>query len=138
MKRFLEVSLEAPDTFEKSMIKHNTSLSPFEYFSEFSPIFCTTEVPFKCIGEHMQNFAKQNNLSQKPRTLLVWGMKAEKILLATPLWKWYLEHGLICHGNIRGHRICKNIMFYRIWRTSNRCEKNGRLGLHIRNYCHVV
>ena len=77
------------------MIKPNTSLSPFEYFSEFSPIFCTTEVPFECIGEHMQNFAKQNNLSQKPRTLLVWGMKAEKILLATPLLKWYLEHGVI-------------------------------------------
>ena len=92
---FLEVSLEVPDTFEKSMIRPNTSLSPFEYFSEFSPIFCTTEVPFECIGEHMQNFAMQNNLSQKPRTLLVGGMKAEKILLATPLLKWYLEHGLI-------------------------------------------
>ena len=90
MKRFLaflEVSLEVPNTFEKSMIKPNTSLSPFEYFSEFSPIFCTTEVPFECIGKHMQNFAKQNNLSQKPRTLLVGGMNAEKILLATPLLK---------------------------------------------------
>ena len=92
---FLEDSIEVPDKFEKSLMKPNTHLSPYAYFSEFSPIFCTTEVPFDYIGEHMQNFAKQNNMSQKPRTLLVRGMKAEKFLLATPLLKWYLEHGLV-------------------------------------------
>ncbi len=65
-----------------------------EYFGEMSPIFCTTEVEFDSIGEHMQNFAKSRNISTNPRKLLIGGMKAEKILLATPLLKWYIDHGL--------------------------------------------
>ena len=31
---------------------------------------------------------------QDPRRLLVGGMSAQKILLATPLLKWYLDHGM--------------------------------------------
>lgn len=31
---------------------------------------------------------------QEHRKLLVGGMSAERILLATPLLKWYLDHGL--------------------------------------------
>ena len=30
----------------------------------------------------------------QPRRSLIGSMKGEKILLATPLLKWYLEHGL--------------------------------------------
>ena len=59
-----------------------------------SPIFCNTDIPFENIGEHMQAHVHANNLSQKSRRLLVGGMKAEKILLATPLLQWYLNHGL--------------------------------------------
>ena len=92
---FLEVSLKVSDTWEESMFKPSTNLTPYEYFAEMSPIFCTTDIPFDCIGEHMQDFVKLNNLRQKPRTLLVGGMSAEKILLASPLLKWYIEHGLI-------------------------------------------
>ena len=94
---FLEVSLEVPDTFEKSLIRPNTNLLPYEYFSEFSPIFCTTKVPFECIGEHMQNFAKQNNLSQKPRTLLVGGMKTEKNTTSYTLVKMVSRAWPDCH-----------------------------------------
>ena len=61
-----------------------------------APIFTTTNVPFEVIGEHMRRYAKDNGLSQKPRTLLVGGLRAEKILVASPLLKWYLEHGLQC------------------------------------------
>ena len=66
-----------------------------EYFSELSPIFCTTDIPFDSIGEHMMSIGKNLKVSQKPRRLLVGGMRAEKILIATPLLKWYLEHGLV-------------------------------------------
>ena len=58
------------------------------------PLFCNAKVTFDLIGEHMQNFAREAGLSQKPRRLLVGGMKAEKILLASPLLKWYLDHGM--------------------------------------------
>ena len=33
-------------------------------------------------------------MSTKPRRLLIGGMKAKKILLLTPLLKWYINHGL--------------------------------------------
>ena len=55
---FLEDSLEVPDMFEKSMYKPETNLTSNQYLSKFSPIFCISEVPFECIGEHMQNFVK--------------------------------------------------------------------------------
>lgn len=32
----------------------NTTHSPFDYFKEMSPIFCTSEVPFSAIGDHME------------------------------------------------------------------------------------
>lgn len=59
-----------------------------------SPIFCTSEVPFSAIGDHMQTYAKEMGISENSKTLLINGSKAIKIMLATPLLKWYLEHGL--------------------------------------------
>ena len=44
----------------------------------------------------MQTHIKKIGLSKKPRGLLVGGMKARQILLATPLLKWYLNHGKRC------------------------------------------
>ena len=87
----VEVDIEVPQKWEGTF-QHK--LSPYEYFKEMSPLFCNTEVKFEDIGEHMQNHIKSKGLSEHPRRLLVGGMKAEKILLATPLLKWYLEHGL--------------------------------------------
>ena len=59
-----------------------------------SPLFCTTNIKFEDIGEHMQNFIQEYDLCEKPRKLLVGGLDAKKILLASPLLKWYLDHGL--------------------------------------------
>ena len=87
----VEVDISIPSSWEGEFKK---DLSPYEYFSEMSPLFCTTLVEFKDIGEHMQEHIKKFNLSQKPRKLLVGGMKAKKLLLATPLLRWYLNHGL--------------------------------------------
>ena len=68
--------------------------SPKEYFSEMSPIFCTTDVPLNVIGDHMKEHAEAFGLSGKSRRLLIGGMKAKNILLASLLLKWYIEHGL--------------------------------------------
>ena len=43
----------------------------------------------------MQNHVEEHDLSKEPRKLLVGGMAAKQILLATPLLKWYLDHGLV-------------------------------------------
>ena len=61
--------------------------SPKEYFSEMSPIFCTTDVPLNVIGDHMREHAEAFGLSGKSRRLLIGGMKAKNILLASLLLK---------------------------------------------------
>jgi hypothetical protein len=58
-------------------------MTPYEYFEEMSPLFCTIDVPFELIGEHMQEHVRRFELSEKPRRLLVGGMRARQMLLAT-------------------------------------------------------
>ena len=48
----------------------------------------------KIIGQHMQTFAEEENIMSQPRRSLVGSYFGEKILLSSPLIKWYLEHGL--------------------------------------------
>ena len=43
----------------------------------------------------MQEYAKQHNIKDVPCRLLIGSYFGKKIGLATPLLKWYLEHGLI-------------------------------------------
>ncbi|KAG2761816.1 hypothetical protein PC116_g27630 [Phytophthora cactorum] len=68
------------------------------YFSEMSPIFknvlidCTNE---SVIGKHMfdYNQSRTSNRS-KPARKLIGSYFGEKILIYTPLLKWYLSHGM--------------------------------------------
>ena len=64
-------------------------------FSEMTPIFKNTLIREEDIGEHMQNFLKERNEKFKPTRYLIGSMFGEKILLITPLLKWYLQQGLI-------------------------------------------
>ena len=65
-----------------------------EKFSEMCPIFKNTEISRDDIGDFMKAYAEEHNIMAQPRRSLIGSMKGEKILLATPLLKWYLEHGL--------------------------------------------
>ena len=65
-----------------------------EKFSEMCPIFKNTENSRDDIGDFMQTNAEEHNIMAQPRRSLIGSMKGEKILLATTLLKWYLEHGL--------------------------------------------
>ena len=88
----LEIDLSIPEQWGAGKERNK---SPYDYFCDMSPIFCTVNVPFDAIGEHMQTHAKKYNISKKPRTQLVGGMKAEKILIASKLLQWYLKHGMV-------------------------------------------
>ena len=101
----VEVDISVPRTWDCSVdrqyllngqlpFKHST-MTPHEYFAEFSPLFLTTDIPFDAIGRHMQQHVEAHNISKNPRTLLVGGLYAKNMLLASPLLKWYLEHGLV-------------------------------------------
>ena len=65
-----------------------------EYFKEMCPIFKNTEISREDIGEFMKSYAEENNIMKQPRRSLIGSMVGKKIMLATPLLKWYLEHGL--------------------------------------------
>ena len=65
-----------------------------ETFSEMCPIFKITEIGRDDIGEFMKVYTGEHNIMAQPRRSLIGSIKGEKVLLATPLLKWYLEHGL--------------------------------------------
>jgi hypothetical protein len=63
-------------------------------FSEMCPIFKNTEISREDIDEFMKTYAEENNIMRQRRRSLIGSMVRKKIMLATPLLKWYLEHGL--------------------------------------------
>ena len=81
MKSYLECDIHVPEHLR-------------EKFSEMCPVFKNTEISRDDIGEFMKAYAEENDIMSRPRRSLIGNMKGEKILLATPLLKWYLEHGL--------------------------------------------
>ena len=66
-----------------------------DHFEEFCPLFVTCSIPTEAIGDTMQQYIEEKNLSKLPRRQLVAGRKARRILLTTPLLNWYLKHGLV-------------------------------------------
>lgn len=78
----MEVDIHVPDDLS-------------EHFSEMCPIFTNTDVSFADIGEPMKLYARQHQMSEKSRRLLVSGLRAERILLSSDLLSWYLKKGLV-------------------------------------------
>ena len=79
---FFQVDIEVPEQL-------------LDKFSEFSPLFILSLVPEDQIPQHMQDYkinTGRKNIKNNKKLLGV--MKAEKILLYSPLLKWYLNHGL--------------------------------------------
>ena len=64
------------------------------HFEEMPPIFKNTTITENDIGEHMTDFLKTTGKSFKPTRYLIGSMWGEKILMITPLLRWYIEHGL--------------------------------------------
>jgi hypothetical protein len=65
-----------------------------DHFSEMTPIFKNCEIGIDDIGPTMAAVAKSTGQLNKPRRALIGSYHGEKIVLATPLLKWYLDHGL--------------------------------------------
>ena len=58
------------------------------------PIFKNVKITRDDIGDYMKSYAEENKIMSQPRRSLIGSYFSEKILLTTPLLKWYLEHGL--------------------------------------------
>ena len=66
-----------------------------KHFSEMQPIFKNVTVSRDDIGPYMSQYAEENNILAKPRRMLIGSYRGNKILLTTPLLRWYLAHGLV-------------------------------------------
>ena len=66
-----------------------------DYFSEMQPVFKNAIVTRDDIGAFMRQYAEEHDILSKPRVMLVGSFRVIKILLATPLLRWYLAHGLV-------------------------------------------
>ena len=79
---FAQVDIEVPEDL-------------YETFEEMAPLFVLKEITDSEIPEHMRRYKEETGRKTVKGTKKLCGvMKAEKILLYTPLLKWYLEHGL--------------------------------------------
>ena len=66
-----------------------------EHFAEMTPIFKNTKITRADIGAHMRQFAEQNKIMSTPRPSLIGSYFGKQMLFATPLLKWYIQHGLV-------------------------------------------
>ena len=66
-----------------------------DHFAEMQPIFKNVTVSRDDIGPFMRQYAEENDIMSAPRRMLVGSFHGIKLLLATPLLRWYLAHGLV-------------------------------------------
>ena len=65
-----------------------------EHFAEMQPVFKNISLTRDDIGPFIRRYAEEHNITATPRRMLVGSYRGDKILLATPLLRWYLDHGL--------------------------------------------
>ena len=63
-------------------------------FAEMPPVFKNVDVSRDDIGDHMQAYAEEKGIMNQKRRSLIGSMFGEKILIISPLLKWYVQHGL--------------------------------------------
>ena len=80
---FAQVDIEVPHNFK-------------EKFSEMPALFVVDEIPDNCIPEEMKLYKKLTGRKTIKGTKKLLGVtKTKKILLYSPLLKWYLNHGMV-------------------------------------------
>jgi hypothetical protein len=112
---FVEVDIKVPDEL-------------YDKFSEMSPIFKNIAIDSSkkdIIGEHMFDYCQMNNIPLHKSKKLIGSMFGEKILLYTPLLKWYLEHGLIVTKFYEAIEYNKNVCFKELGETIADARRAG-------------
>ena len=80
---FCQVDIHTPDNL-------------FEKFEELPPLYVVDIVPENLIPDHMKEYQKATGRKTIKGSLKLLSVtRSDKILLYTPLIKWYLNHGLI-------------------------------------------
>ena len=96
-----------------------------EYFAEMQPVFKNTTVTRDDIGPYMRQYAEEHNILTKPRRMLVGSFHGIKLLLATPLLRWYLAHGLVVDRVYQVVSYEPNPCFQRFGESVSTARRNG-------------
>ena len=64
------------------------------HFAEMQPVFKNVNMTRDDLGPFMRRYAEDYDIMTRPRRMLVGSFRGDKMLLATPLLRWYLDHGL--------------------------------------------
>ena len=100
----------------------------YDKFSEMSPIFkniVSDSTKKDIIGDHMFNYCQSNHIPLHKSKKLIGSMFGEKILIYTPLLKWYLEHGLIITKFYEAVEYEKNVCFKELGETIADARRAG-------------
>jgi len=84
------------------------------------PIFKNIEVSRDDIGHHMKTYAEERNVMNQPRKCLVGSMFGEKIMIISPLLKWYVKRNT-SDQDLPSCQIYSSPMFPKTRRTDKRC-----------------
>ena len=87
---FLEVKIRIPDEWPQHL-KSSRSVSPKAYFNSVTPLFATCKVTFDQLGNVEQDYIISKGLSQRPRTLLVGGLRADHLCISSELLKFRVD-----------------------------------------------
>ena len=96
-----------------------------DHFAEMQPIFKNATVTRDDIGPFMRQYAEEHDIMSTPRRMLVGSYHGEKILLATPLLRWYLAHGLIVDRVYQVVEYEPNPCFQRFGESVSAARRNG-------------
>ena len=66
----------------------------YDKFSEMSPVFKNISIGRENLTGHMREFVMENDCLKQPQRMLIGSMFGERVLLMTPLAKFYLKHGM--------------------------------------------
>jgi hypothetical protein len=69
-------------------------------FSEMCPIFKNVDIPFDCLGEHMQQFVNGNNLNKKSKRGLIGSMFGDNILFDNTAYKMVFRTWACCYRSV--------------------------------------
>ena len=94
-------------------------------FSEMQPVFKNASITRDDIGPFMRQYAEEHDILSKPRVLLVGSFRVVKILLATPLLRWYFAHGLVVDGVYKMIEYEPNPCFRRFGESVSAARRAG-------------
>jgi hypothetical protein len=69
--------------------KYDVNARKVDFFAEMSPVFKNTHVSRDDIGDHMKTYAEEQGIMNQKKKCMIGSIYGEKIMVISPLLKWY-------------------------------------------------